>query len=129
MLEPGASSKGKAMSTAIIRFGANPPAVEEGKPGNPISGAPKTRLQNYFTDASGQFFSGIWESSIGKWPVSYSESEFCAILEGVCTLTDEAGKAETFKAGDSFVIPGGFKGTWETVQPVKKLYAIFEPKA
>ena len=39
-----------------------------------------------------------------------------------------AGKAETFKAGDSFVIPGGFAGTWETVQPVKKLYAIFEPK-
>jgi uncharacterized cupin superfamily protein len=112
----------------IVRFGVNPPAVEEGQPANPISGDPKTRLQNYFTDPSGQFFSGIWESSPGKWPVRYIESEFCAILEGKCILTDEKGKAETFQKGDSFVIPGGFAGTWETVETVRKLYAIFEPK-
>jgi uncharacterized cupin superfamily protein len=117
-----------AVSNAIVRFGVNPPAVEEGNPGNPISGAPITQLQNYFTDATGQFFSGIWESSKGKWPVRYSESEFCAILEGKCVLTDEAGQAETFTKGDSFVIPGGFVGTWETLEPVRKLYAIFEPK-
>jgi hypothetical protein len=118
-----------AVTKAIVRFGVNPPAVEEGKPGSPISGDPKTRLQNYFTDASGQFFSGIWESSIGKWPVRYSESEFCAILEGKCVLTDASGKAETFAKGDSFVIPSGFAGTWETVEPVKKLYAIFDAKS
>ncbi len=117
------------MSNAIVRFGVNPPAAEEGKPGNVISGDPKTRAQNYFTDATGQFFSGIWESTQGKWPVRYSESEFCAILEGKCILTDAAGKAETFAKGDSFVIPGGFVGTWETVEPVKKLYAIFDPKS
>ena len=117
-----------AAVNAIVRFGANPPAVEEGKPSNPIAGAPKTRLQNYFTDATGQFFSGIWESSQGKWPVRYVESEFCAILEGKCVLTDATGKAETFGKGDSFVIPSGFVGTWETVEPVKKLYAIFEAK-
>jgi uncharacterized protein len=117
------------MSNSIVRFGVNPPAAEEGKPGNVIFGDPKTRAQNYFTDATGQFFSGIWESSKGKWPVRYSESEFCAILEGKCVLTDEAGKAETFSKGDSFVIPGGFVGTWETVEPVRKLYAIFDPKS
>jgi uncharacterized cupin superfamily protein len=118
-----------AMSTAIVRFGVNPPAVEEGKPADPIAGAPSTRLQNYFTDASGQFFTGIWESTEGKWPVRYSESEFCAILEGKCVLTDQAGNAETFVAGDSFVIPSGFAGTWETLEPVRKLYAIFEAKS
>jgi len=117
------------MPKSIIRFGVEAPPAEEGKPGNPIAGDPTTRLQNYYTDPSGQFFAGVWESSIGKWPVRYSESEFCAILEGICILTDETGKAETFKPGDSFVIPSGFAGTWETVQPVKKLYAICEPKA
>ena len=113
----------------IVRFGINPPPAEAGKPDNAISGNPETRLQNYFTDPTGQFFSGIWESSPGKWPVRYSESEFCAILEGKCILTDEKGRAETFAKGDSFVIPGGFTGTWETVDAVKKLYAIFDPKA
>jgi uncharacterized cupin superfamily protein len=116
-------------STKIVRFGANPPAAEEGKPANPIAGAPTTRLQNYFTDPTGQFFCGIWESTPGKWPIRYSESEFCAILEGKCVLTDESGKAEIFSQGDSFVIPSGFAGTWETVEPVRKLYAIFEPKS
>jgi uncharacterized cupin superfamily protein len=118
-----------AMSKAIVRFGVNAPAVEAGNPSNPIAGAPATRLQNYFTDASGQFFSGIWESTPGKWPVRYSETEFCAILEGKCVLTDEGGKAETFGNGDSFVIPSGFVGTWETVEPVRKLYAIFDAKS
>ena len=117
------------MSNAIVRFGVNPPPAEAGKPGNAISGNPTTQVQNYFTDGSGQFFAGIWESSVGKWPIRYTESEFCAVLEGKLVLTDATGKSETFAKGDSFVIPGGFVGTWETVEPVRKLYAIFEPKS
>ena len=112
----------------LVRFGANPPPVETGKPGNVVSGDPATRLQNYFTDQSGQFFSGIWESTPGKWPVSYSESEFCAILEGSATLTGADGKAQEFKTGDAFVIPAGFEGTWETIEACRKWYAIFEAK-
>ena len=30
---------------------------------------------------------------VGKWRVSYSENEFCAILEGKCVLTDAAGRS------------------------------------
>ncbi|MGH6931488.1 MAG: cupin domain-containing protein [Dongiaceae bacterium] len=116
-------------STGIIRFGANPPPVEQGKPGDVVSGQPETSVQNYYTDRSGSFFSGIWESTIGKWRVNYGEDEFCAILRGKVTLTAENGKAETFTAGDAFVIPSGFKGTWETIEPVRKFYAIHERKA
>ena len=116
------------MPTSITRFGTNPPEVETGTPKDVVAGHPVTRLQNYFSDATGQFFSGIWESTVGKWRVSYSEHEFCAILEGKVVLTDERGKAESFGKGDSFVIPSGFAGTWETVEPVKKLYAIFEAR-
>jgi uncharacterized cupin superfamily protein len=110
----------------LVRFGANPPAVEEGKPGNVVSGEPATRLQNYFTDGTGQFFSGIWESSPGKWRVSYAENEFCGILSGSVVLTGADGRSQTFKAGDAFVVPAGFEGTWETLEPVRKWYAIFE---
>ncbi|MGH6890707.1 MAG: cupin domain-containing protein, partial [Dongiaceae bacterium] len=81
----------------LVRFGANPPPIETGKPGNIIAGDPATRLQNYFTDGTGQFFSGIWESSPGKWRVSYSESEFCAIISGCAILVGADGKAEEFK--------------------------------
>lgn len=41
-------------------------------------------------------------------------------------LTDEAGRATTLKAGDSFVIRPGFRGTWEVVEPTLKDYVILE---
>jgi len=112
----------------IIRFGVNPPEPEKGKPNNVISGAPQTSVQNYYTDKSGDFYSGVWESTAGKWAINYTEDEFCILLEGQVVLADESGKAERFKAGDAFVIPAGFKGTWETVQKVRKFYAISERK-
>ena len=129
MLDICSSFRGKQMSVKLIRFGSNPPAIETGKPGNVISGNPSTKLQNYYTDATGQFFSGIWESSPGKWQVNYGEEEFCAILAGRATLTDSDGEAQSFKSGDAFIIPKGFTGTWETLEAVKKWYVIFEAKA
>jgi len=115
-------------SVQIIRFGVDAPAAEMGKPGNVISGAPQTSVQNYYTDKGGEFFSGLWESTPGKWTINYTEDEFCIILEGRAVLTDESGKAQTFNTGDAFVIPAGFKGTWETVAKVRKYYAISERK-
>jgi uncharacterized cupin superfamily protein len=120
--------RGNRMGVKLIRFGSNPPAIETGMPGNVISGNPSTKLQNYYTDQTGQFFAGIWESAPGKWQVSYGEEEFCAILAGKAVLTNVEGVAETFQKGDAFVIPKGFTGSWETIEAVKKWYVIFEPK-
>lgn len=113
----------------LIRFGANPPAPEHGVPSRVLSGAPTTTLENYYTDATGRFFSGLWQSTPGTWAVQYGEEEFCLILEGRCVLTDASGHAETFGPGDAFVIPKGFEGTWQTLEPLRKVYAIFEPPA
>jgi uncharacterized protein len=113
----------------LVRFGVEAPTPETAKPGNILAGSPETTAQNYYTDASGSFFSGVWESTPGKWRISYTEDEFCAILSGKVVLTSEDGIAESFAAGDAFVIPAGFKGTWETIEPVRKLYAIHERKA
>ena len=37
--------------------------------------------------------------------------------------------AVTVSAGESFVIPRGFVGTWEVVQPTKKIYVVYEAGA
>lgn len=89
-----------------------------------ISGEPIATTENVYTSEAGSFFSGVWSSSEGKWRVSYDEEEFCILLSGRVELTDAEGKSETFSAGDAFVIPAGFEGTWETLSPVRKLYAI-----
>ncbi len=83
---------------------------------------------NHYTDPTERFFAGIWQSSIGAKNVSYTEEEVCVILEGCVRLTDLNGNAKEFSAGSTFVLPAGFKGTWETLEPVKKIYVIWEPK-
>lgn len=40
-----------------------------------------------------------------------------------------AGNATTVAAGDSLVVPRGFVGTWEVVEPTSKTYVIYEPGA
>ena len=53
------------------------------------------RLWPAYTDASGAFFAGQWQSEPGKWSVSYTEEEYCEILAGRSTITDAQGTALT----------------------------------
>jgi uncharacterized cupin superfamily protein len=91
-----------------------------------ISGAPSERLNNVFTNTKENFFCGVWESTTGKWNLSYTEDEFCYLIEGKAILTDSEGYAEHINPGDGFVIPAGYKGTWETIGSAKKFYSIYE---
>lgn len=95
-----------------------------------ISGEPsRTTTWNHYTDPTEQFFAGIWSSTVGAKRVSYTEEEFCYILEGRARLTDVNGASKEFGPGQGFVIPAGFAGVWETLEPVKKIYTIWQPKA
>ena len=42
-------------------------------------------------------------------------------------LSDAGGDAVVLEAGQSFVVPAGFSGVWEVLEPARKLYAIYEP--
>ena len=86
------------------------------------------KLNNHYTDPTEQFFAGIWQSSVGAKTVNYTEEEICVILEGRVRLTDLAGNAKEFGAGSTFALPAGFKGTWETLEAVKKIYVIWQAK-
>lgn len=94
-----------------------------------LSGIPRARAANQYSDASGQFFCGIWTSTAGKWRVRYTEHEFCVILEGRIRIEAASGQRRDVRIGDAFVVPAGFEGTWEVTEPTKKWYAIFEPKS
>jgi uncharacterized cupin superfamily protein len=92
-----------------------------------LAGTPQQTARNFFSDSSGQFFAGVWESTPGKWRVRYTENEFCHITRGALRIDDGLGHHWAFKAGDSFVVPAGFAGTWQVTEPMSKLYVIFEP--
>jgi uncharacterized cupin superfamily protein len=88
---------------------------------------PQQFVRNAFTDASGRFFAGIWRSSVGAWRVSYTENELCVLTAGKVRISDDQGRQWTFGPGDSFVVPAGFAGLWEVLEPAQKFYAIYEP--
>ncbi|WP_233872070.1 cupin domain-containing protein [Paraburkholderia adhaesiva] len=91
-----------------------------------ISGDPVQTLTQGFTSPCGQFSTGVWASTPGHWRVNYTEMEYCEILKGVSVIRDEAGKEKVLREGDRFVIPAGFKGTWEVVEPCEKIYVVYE---
>ena len=68
---------------------------------------------------------GIWEATPGTTRSAKGEAlEFCHILSGVVDLTEEGGETRRFTAGDSFLMKPGFKGTWKTVETVRKIYVF-----
>ena len=91
-----------------------------------LQGNPLQSLWPHYTDPTKQFFSGVWQSDIGKWQIHYTEEEFCQILEGISILTDAEGLSMRVAAGDNFIIPRGFHGTWEVLEKTRKIYVIYE---
>jgi uncharacterized cupin superfamily protein len=97
---------------------------------NVIEGEPTEIGHTYFTDSTGHLTAGVWEctpctSQIDAYPVD----EFCVILSGTVVVTDGDGRAETFKPGDSFVIPKGTKCTWHMPETTRKYFVIFDAKS
>lgn len=113
---------------ALISFGAPLGKGETYRPpaDRILGGDPVQTAWNLFASADGRFNSGIWECQPGKWRVVFSESEFCQILEGELVVTGDDGSVATYRAGDAFVSPAGFTGTWEVTKAARKHYAFYE---
>ncbi|PYC23942.1 cupin domain-containing protein [Pseudomonas mosselii] len=93
-----------------------------------LKGEPDQAVYNHYSSPCGQFAAGVWEGEVGQWKVGYTEHEYCEIVQGVSVLRDQEGNAKTLRTGDRFVIPAGFKGTWEVLEPCRKIYVLFEQK-
>ena len=111
--------------------GKTAPELERGaaSPDALISGKYTTKTWNHYTGEDDRLYCGIWECTPGKVSMTYDEWEFCHFIEGEAILTNQDGKSWTLKAGDGFIIPAGFSGTWETIKKVRKHYVILNPKA
>ncbi|HZS81478.1 MAG TPA: cupin domain-containing protein [Stellaceae bacterium] len=92
----------------------------------PDAGA-RTTTAEWYADPKQRFKSGFWAAQTGRAEIAYEVDELCVLIEGLVRLTDETGHVETYRAGDTFLIPNGFKGVWETVEPVRKFYAVYVP--
>ena len=90
-----------------------------------LSGEPQERGRSFYADQTGQLDAGYWECEPNRHVYRASPyDEFVYLLEGVVDVIDDEGSVETFKAGDSFVMPRGCQCTWDVKEPVRKLYVV-----
>jgi uncharacterized cupin superfamily protein len=92
-----------------------------------LAGNPRQTVWLQYADTPGRFMAGIWHSERGRWKILYTEQEYCRMLEGVSIITDQAGVSLTLRPGDECIIPPGFSGTWEVLEPTRKRFVIYEP--
>lgn len=68
---------------------------------------------------------GIWEAGPGEFAATrVGYHEVCQILSGRATITEENGTVLELAAGDLFVTPAGWRGTWLVHETLRKVYVI-----
>lgn len=117
----------------ITEFRHQSPAAEYDHPREErrLVGNPRRTTWNHFTNASGEVSAGVWACERGSWRIAFgpSKDEYFYVLEGRCRVIDEDGQAAEAGPGDAMVIPAGFKGVFEVVEPVRKHYVIVDRAA
>ncbi len=93
-------------------------------PNRVLEGDPQHVTKMQFESPDGSLIAGTWTSTPGKWHAFTDRDEFCTILSGHCRLISKSGEVQTFKTGDSFLIPNGFRGFWEVVETTTKHFVI-----
>ncbi len=116
----------------VVRFDLDrldPADAETGAPapGRLVEGAPVFRSWTLNESADGKTFAGVWEATPGAWRVVYDEWEYCAILDGVSTLTRDGEAPLRLAAGDHIVIEPGFTGVWRVEETTRKTFVVRLP--
>ncbi|MBX9718057.1 MAG: cupin domain-containing protein [Microbacteriaceae bacterium] len=93
-----------------------------------------TSVSGNVTEASADLWSdsadgtvdvGIWQASVGVFSATRDGfHEVCYIIAGRATLVDEVGNEVDVTAGDLFVTPSGWRGTWHVHEDVRKVFVI-----
>ena len=115
-------------SVAVVDFSAEPLEISRRRlsdlPDRVVEGDPFHVTELRYESPDGALVVGTWTSTPGKWRAFTDRDEFCIILFGCIRLVDEAGVAQSFGAGDAFLIPHGFRGFWEVIETTTKHFVI-----
>ncbi|GIT88061.1 MULTISPECIES: cupin domain-containing protein [Roseobacter] len=93
-------------------------------PDRVVEGDPHHETQMRFKSLDGTMLAGTWTSTPGKWIAFADRDEFCVLLSGHIKLISDDGTEQEFRAGDSFVIPNGFRGFWHVLETTTKHFVI-----
>jgi uncharacterized cupin superfamily protein len=100
--------------------------VDYPKPERLVTGNPRRGTQQLYRAPDGQFSCGVWSCERGAWRIEFSahKDEYFHVLEGRLQITGADGVAIAFGPGQAGVIPAGFQGVFEVLEPVRKHYVV-----
>ncbi|PWW03782.1 hypothetical protein DFR52_101470 [Hoeflea marina] len=91
-----------------------------------IEGNPVGLDHAYFTRPEAGVRAGIWRSeAYTEFYESYPCDEFMCVLSGSVTIESDS-FSQTYRQGDAFLIPKGFRGFWRQTEAMQKYYVIIE---
>jgi uncharacterized cupin superfamily protein len=113
---------------AVFTAAAPQPAFDRPRRDRLVAGDPLRTTWEHFAAASGDMTAGIWACEPGSWNIAFAENkdEFFCVIAGRIAIADTAGKRSEFGPGEAGVIPAGFTGRFEVIEPVRKYYVVVE---
>ncbi len=95
--------------------------VSDKGPGTVVAGTPEFTTFMY---EQGRAKVGVWQVTQGSYRMEYGENayEVFTLLEGVVEIAEDGGETKTYRAGETVIIRANFRGTWRTIETVKKVF-------
>ena len=74
----------------------------------------------------GEFVVALYEAmpAVIDIPEPYPYDEYVRVLEGSVILTSSEGERQSYEAGDAFLVPVGWTGTWEMPTRFRELIIV-----
>ena len=121
------------MPGRIIAFAAGEPepAYDRPRADRLVAGNPLRTTREHFAATAGDLSAGIWSCEPGAWKIAFApgKDEFFCVIEGRVRIVDDAGIVTLFGPGEAGVIPAGFTGRFEVLEPVRKYYVVIDRPA
>ncbi len=115
---------------AITRFDApgHPPVIDQPRESRRQVGAPLRQTWTLYEHPADGVAAGIWCCEPGRWRIEFGahEHEYFIVLEGRARLHADDGAVTDIGPGQAAVIPAGFRGAFEVLEPVRKHFVVVE---
>lgn len=90
-----------------------------------VAGSPADATLTLTDDAATGVATGVWECSPGTFAKDASAyTELCHFISGRSIIRGEDGSVVEAGPGDVVVFEPGWKGTWEVVETVRKVWCV-----
>lgn len=117
-------------ASRIVRFDepAFAPAIDHPREDRLEAGCPTRETWMLYESGPDGVSAGIWACEVGRWRIAFAprKHEYFFVLQGRLRLHDREGGVTEVVAGQGAVIPGGFEGAFEVIEPVRKHFVVVD---